>query len=86
MATADSYNLDLATEFRIAADLLQKPSGTSQPLQVAESAGLSLTNGTGGCWGLVDHDGNVLGLIVVIDGRLALAPTSWSRCSSQGGW
>jgi hypothetical protein len=79
VATADTYNLDLATEFRIAADLLQKPSGTSQPLQVAESAGLSLTNGTGGCWGLVDHDGNVLGLIVAIDGRLVLALTSWSR-------
>jgi tetratricopeptide (TPR) repeat protein len=79
VATADSYDLDLATEFRIAADLLQKPSGTSQPLQVAESAGLSLTNGTGGCWELVDHDGNVLGLIVAIDGRLVLAPTSWSR-------
>jgi tetratricopeptide (TPR) repeat protein len=79
VATADSYNLDLATEFRIAADLLQKPSGASQLLQVAESAGLSLTNGTGGCWELVDHDGNVLGLIVTIDGRLVLAPTSWSR-------
>jgi tetratricopeptide (TPR) repeat protein len=79
VATADAYDLDLATEFRIAAELLQKPSGTSHPLQVAESAGLRLTNGTGGCWELVDHDGTVLGLIVAIDGRLALAPTSWSR-------
>jgi hypothetical protein len=79
VATADSYNLDLATEFRIAADLLQKPSGTSQPLQVAESTGPSLANGTGGCWELVDHDGNALGLIVAIDGRLVLAPTTWSR-------
>jgi tetratricopeptide (TPR) repeat protein len=79
VATADTYNLDLAAEFRIAAELLQKPSATSHPLQVAESAGLSLTNGTGGCWGLVDHEGTVLGLIVAIDGRLVLAPTSWSR-------
>jgi tetratricopeptide (TPR) repeat protein len=79
VATADAYDLDLATEFRIAAELLQKPSGTSHPLQIAESTGLSPTNGTGGCWELVDHDGTVLGLIVAIDGRLALAPTSWSR-------
>jgi tetratricopeptide (TPR) repeat protein len=55
VATADTYNLDLAAEFRIAAELLQKPSGTSHPLQVAESTSLSLTNGTGGCWELVDH-------------------------------
>jgi tetratricopeptide (TPR) repeat protein len=79
VATADTYNLDLATEFRIAAELLQKPSGTNHPLQIAESTGLSLTNGTGGCWELVDQNGNVLGLIVAIDGRLVLAPTSWSR-------
>jgi hypothetical protein len=79
VATADTYNLDLATEFRIAAELLQKPSSTSHPLQIAESTGLSLTNGTGGCWELVDQDGNVLGLIAAIDGRLVLAPTSWSR-------
>jgi tetratricopeptide (TPR) repeat protein len=79
VATADAYDLDLATEFRIAAELLQKPSGTSHLLQVAESAGLSLTNGTGGCWELVDHDGTVLGLVVATDGRLVLAPTSWSR-------
>jgi hypothetical protein len=79
VATADTYNLDLATEFRIAAELLQKPSGTSHPFQLAESTGPRLTNGTGGCWELVDQNGNVLGLIVAIDGRLVLAPTSWSR-------
>jgi tetratricopeptide (TPR) repeat protein len=79
VATADAYDLDLATEFRIAAELLQQPSGTSHPLQAAGSTGLSLTNGTDGCWGLVDHDGTVLGLIVAVDGRLVLAPTSWSR-------
>ena len=79
VATADTYNLDLATEFRIAADLLQKPSGTSHRLQVAESARLRLSNGTSGCWELVDQNGTVLGLIVAIDGRLVLAPTSWSR-------
>jgi tetratricopeptide (TPR) repeat protein len=79
VATADAYDLALATEFRIAADLLQKPSGTRHLLQVTESAGLSLTNGTGGCWELVDQNGNVLGLIGAVDGRLVLAPTSWSR-------
>jgi tetratricopeptide (TPR) repeat protein len=79
VATADAYDLALATEFRIAAELLQKPSGTSHLLQVAESAGLSLTNGTSGCWELVDHDGTVLGLVVATDGRLILVPTSWSR-------
>jgi tetratricopeptide (TPR) repeat protein len=79
VATAETYSLDLATEFRIAAELLQTPSDASHPLQVAESVGLSLTNGTGGCWELVDQDGSVLGLIVAIDGRLVLAPTSWSR-------
>jgi tetratricopeptide (TPR) repeat protein len=79
VTTADAYDLDLATEFRIAADLLQKPSATSQLLQVAESSGLSLANGSGGCWELVDHDGTVLGLVVAVDGRLVLAPSSWSR-------
>jgi tetratricopeptide (TPR) repeat protein len=79
VATADTYNLDLATEFRIAAELLQKPSDTSHPLQIGESTGLRLANGTGGCWELVDQNGNVLGLIMAIDGRLVLAPTSWSR-------
>jgi tetratricopeptide (TPR) repeat protein len=79
VATADTYNLDLATEFRSAAELLQKPSGTSHPLPLLESTGLRLTNGTGGCWELMDQNGNVLGLIVAIDGRLVLAPTSWSR-------
>jgi tetratricopeptide (TPR) repeat protein len=79
VATADTYDLDLATEFRIAAELLQKPSGTSHLLQVAAPTGLSLTNGTGGCWELVDHDGTVLGLVMATDGRLVLAPTSWSR-------
>jgi tetratricopeptide (TPR) repeat protein len=79
VATADTYDLDLASEFRIAAELLQKPSGTNHPLQVAESTGLRLTNGTDGYWEVMDHDGNVLGLIVAIDGRLVLAPTPWSR-------
>ena len=79
VATADTYHLDLATEFRIAAELLQKPSGTSHALQIAESTGLRLTTGTGGCWELMDQNGTVLGLIVAIDGRLVLAPTSWSR-------
>ena len=79
VATADTYNLDVAKEFRIAAELLQKPSGTSHPLPLLESTGLRLTNGTGGCWELVDQNGTVLGLIVAIDGRLVLAPTSWSR-------
>jgi len=79
VATADTYNLDLAAEFRIAAELLQKPSDTSHPLQLAESTGLRLNNGTGGCWELVDQNGTVLGLIVAIDGRLVLASTSWSR-------
>jgi tetratricopeptide (TPR) repeat protein len=79
VATADTYNLDLATEFRMAAELLRKPSATSHPLQVAEATGLSLTNGTGGGWELVDQNGDVLGLIMAIDGRLVLAPTSWSR-------
>src|SRR6266545_3071893 len=41
VATADAYDLDLATEFRIAAEPLQRPSSSSHPLQVAESAGLS---------------------------------------------
>jgi hypothetical protein len=79
VAAADTYDLDLATEFRIAAELLQQPSGTSHPLPIAESTGLRLTNGTGGGWELVDHNGTVLGLLVAIDGRLVLAPTSWSR-------
>jgi tetratricopeptide (TPR) repeat protein len=79
VATADAYELDLGTEFRIAAELLQNPSSTSHPLRVAESTGLNLANGTGGCWELVDHVGTVLGLVVVTDGRLVLAPTSWSR-------
>jgi hypothetical protein len=77
VAAADTYDLDLATEFRIAAELLQQPSGTSHPLPIAESTGL--TNGAGGCWELVDHNGTVLGLIMAVDGRLVLAPTSWSR-------
>jgi tetratricopeptide (TPR) repeat protein len=79
VATADTYNLDLATEFRIAAELLQWPSGTSHPLPIAESTGLRLTIETGGCWELMDQNGTVLGLMVAIDGRLVLAPTSWSR-------
>ena len=54
VTTADTYNLNLATEFRIAAKLLQKPSATNLPVQIAESTDLSLTNGTGGCWELVE--------------------------------
>jgi tetratricopeptide (TPR) repeat protein len=79
VATADAYNLDLATEFRIAAELLQQPSATGHALQIAESTGLRLSTGTGGCWEVMDQNGTVLGLIVAIDGRLVLAPTSWSR-------
>jgi tetratricopeptide (TPR) repeat protein len=79
VATADAFNLDLATEFRIAAELLQQSPGTSHPLPIAESTGLRPTNGTSGCWKLMDQNGNGLGLIVAIDGRLVLAPTSWSR-------
>jgi hypothetical protein len=79
VATADGYDLDLAAEFRLAAKLLNEPSTRSHAVQVAEASPLQLTNATGGCWGLVNHDGAVLGLIVAIDGRLALAPTSWSR-------
>ncbi len=78
VATADSYDLDLAAEFRLAAGLLNKASD-SHAVQVAEAGALQLTNAAGGCWGLVNHDGTVLGLIVAIDGRLGLAPTSWSR-------
>ena len=79
VATADTYDLDLATEFRIAAELLQQPSGTSHPLQIAGFTGQSLINGSGGCWELMDQNGTVLGLLVAIDGRLVLASTSWSR-------
>jgi tetratricopeptide (TPR) repeat protein len=77
VATADSYNLDLATEFRIAAELLQRPSSTSHSLPIAESTSLNLTNESGGCWELTDQNGTVLGLIVTVDGRLVVAPTSW---------
>jgi hypothetical protein len=79
VATADTYNLDLATEFRTAAELLQQPSGTSHPLPIAESPGLSLTNGTGGCWELMDQNSNVLGLIVAVDGGW-----SWLRPRGLG--
>jgi tetratricopeptide (TPR) repeat protein len=79
VATADTYHLDLATKFRLAAELLQQPAGTSHPLPIAEATGLRLTDGTGGCWELVDQNGDVLGLLVAIDGRLVLASTSWSR-------
>lgn len=78
VATADSYDLDLAAEFRLAAGLLNEPSD-SRAVQAAEAGALQVTNAAGGCWGLVNHDGTVLGLIVAIDGRLGLAPTSWSR-------
>jgi tetratricopeptide (TPR) repeat protein len=79
VATADGYDLDLAAEFRLAAKLLNEPSTRSHAVQAAEAGALQLTNATDGCLGLVNHDGTVLGLIVAIDGRLALAPTSWSR-------
>jgi hypothetical protein len=79
VTTADTYDLDLATEFRVAAELLQHPPGTSHPFQISGSTGLRLTNVTSGCWELMDQNGTVLGLIVAIDGRLVLAPTSWSR-------
>ena len=79
VATADGYDLDLAAEFRLAAKLLNEPSTRSHAVQVAEASALQLIDATGGCWGLVNYDGTVLGLIVEIDGRLVLAPTSWSR-------
>jgi tetratricopeptide (TPR) repeat protein len=79
VTTADTYNLNLATEFRIAAELLQQRSDTSHPFQITALTGLTLTNGTGGCWELMDQNGTVLGRIVATDGRLVLAPTSWSR-------
>ena len=79
VAMADGYDLDLAAEFRLAAKLLNEPSTRSHAVQAAEAGALQLTNATDGCLGLVNHDGTVLGLIVAIDGRLALAPTSWSR-------
>ena len=80
VAAADRYDLDLPEEYRLAARLISDPAGNSNAtLQIAASGAPQLTNGTDGCWGLVGHDGTVLGLVVVIDGRLALAPTSWSR-------
>ncbi len=79
VATADGYDLDLAAEFRLAAKLLNEPSTRSHAVQAAEAGALQLTNATDGCLGLMNHDGTVLGLIVAIDGRLALAPTAWSR-------
>jgi tetratricopeptide (TPR) repeat protein len=51
--------------------------GNQQPKVFAQV--LSLTNETGGGWELVDQNGTALGLLVAIDGRLVLAPTSWSR-------
>jgi tetratricopeptide (TPR) repeat protein len=78
VTTADTYGLTLPAEFRLATKLLNEPSA-NLPVQVAEARGLRLTDAIGGNWGLVDHDGTVLGLVVAIDGRPALAPTSWSR-------
>jgi tetratricopeptide (TPR) repeat protein len=79
VAMADGYDLDLAAEFRLAAKLLNEPSTRSHAVQAAEAGALQLTNATDGCLGLVNHDGTVLELVVAADGRLALAPTSWSR-------
>jgi tetratricopeptide (TPR) repeat protein len=79
VATADGYDLDLAAEFRLAAKLLNEPSTRSHAIPVAQAGALQLTSATGDSWGLVNHDGTVLGLVVAIDGRLVLAPTSWSR-------
>lgn len=79
VATADGYDLDLAAEFRLAAKLLNEPSTSRHAIPVAEPGGLQPTDAAGGCWGLVNHDGAVLGLVVAIDGRLVVAPTSWSR-------
>jgi tetratricopeptide (TPR) repeat protein len=79
VATTDSYDLDLAAEFRLAARLLDEPSTSSHAVQGAEAGALQLANATGGYWGLLTHDGTVLGLLAAIDGRLVLTPTSWSR-------
>ena len=79
VATADSYHLDLAAEFRLAARLLHEPSANSHAVQAAEADAEQLADATGGCWALVGHDGTVLGLVVAIDGRLVVARTSWSR-------
>jgi hypothetical protein len=79
VATADSYHLDLATEFRFAARLLNEPSANSHAVQAAEAGAEQLADATGGHWALVGHDGTVLGLAVAIDGRLVVARTSWSR-------
>ena len=72
VATADAYDLQVAEEVRHAATLLNEPSVGSQ-------ANLQLINAPGGPWELTSHDGTVLGLIVAINGRLALAPVSWTR-------
>jgi hypothetical protein len=72
VATADAYDLRVAEEVRHAAKLLNGPSIGSQ-------ANLQLINAPGGPWELTSHDGTVLGLIVAINGRLALAPVSWTR-------
>jgi tetratricopeptide (TPR) repeat protein len=79
VATADSYHLDLAAEYRLAARLLNEPSANSHAMQVAEAGAEQLADATGGCWALVGHDSTVLGLVVAIDGRLVVARTSWSR-------
>jgi tetratricopeptide (TPR) repeat protein len=76
---ADTYDLNLPTEFRLAATLLNSPSANTQAVQMAGAGGLQLTDAMGGCWGLVNREDTVLGLVVAIDGRLALAPASWSR-------
>jgi tetratricopeptide (TPR) repeat protein len=89
VATADGYDLDLAAEFRLAAELLSEPSTRSHAVHVAEASALQLTSSAGGCWELVNYDGTVLGLIVGIDGRLVVAPTSWSRrevLAAGGAW
>jgi tetratricopeptide (TPR) repeat protein len=79
VTTADTYDLDLPAGFRLAANLLNEPSANSQVVQGAKVGDLGLIDAIGSHRGLVNHDGTVLGLVVAIDGRLALAPTSWSR-------
>jgi tetratricopeptide (TPR) repeat protein len=79
VATADSYHLDLAAEFRLAARLLNEPSANSHAVQAAEAGAEQLADAPGSYWALVGHDSTVLGLAVAIDGRLVVARTSWSR-------
>jgi tetratricopeptide (TPR) repeat protein len=74
-----TYNLDLATEFRIAAELLQEPSGTSHPLADRGAHRPDPHQRDRRLLGTDGPERQCGGLIVAIDGRLVLAPTSWSR-------